>query len=97
MRAVGQVLRMSELNFVCWEELTIVHENIVKNGDQVWHKALILQMLYERDDILSLDDSSSIRICVSTRVSSNSQSLDLHAVTLLFLRSKDIQEELEDA
>jgi hypothetical protein len=77
--------------------LTIVHEDIVENGNQVWNKILILQMIDERDYVLSLDNTSSVGIRISTRVPGNAQSLYLDTVTLLFLRSQDIKEEFENA
>ena len=53
------------------KELTVVYKDIVEDRNQVWDKTLILEVVDEGDDVLSFDDSSSVFVCISTRVTTN--------------------------
>jgi hypothetical protein len=54
-------------------------------------------MVDEGNNVLPLNNSSSVLVRIGTRVASNTQGLDLDAMALLFIGSKDIKEELENA
>lgn len=54
-------------------------------------------MVDEGNNVLPLNDSSSVLVCIGTRIASNTQSLNLDTMALLFIRSKNIEKELENA
>jgi hypothetical protein len=54
-------------------------------------------MVNEGNNVLPLNDSSSVLVRIGTRVASNTQSLNFNTMALLFVGSKNIEKELENA
>ncbi|KAI6775860.1 hypothetical protein HG530_002618 [Fusarium avenaceum] len=73
------------------------YKDIIEDRNQVRDKALVLEMVDEGNDVLPLNDSSSVLVRIGTRIASNTQSLNLDTMALLFIRSKNIEKELENA
>jgi hypothetical protein len=54
-------------------------------------------MVDEGNNVFPLNNSSSVLVRIGTRVASNTQGLNLDTMALLFVRSKNIEKELENA
>lgn len=76
--------------------LTVVDEDVEQHGDGVGNEILVLQLAHDGGEMVAVDYTSTVFICVRARVANNAQSMDFDAMAHALSR-EDLEEEVEDA
>lgn len=76
--------------------LTVVDEDVEQHGDGVGDEILVLELAHDGGEMVAVDYTSTVLICVCARVANNAQSMDFDAMAHALSR-EHLEEEVEDA